>query len=112
MKPYPFIDQRHHPILSSIAKNHQVGGDVVLAELYGLAKDIFLGNVKTKQKYFCSRMELANNLIVATATIEDSGVYVQLSGMLCEVDHMVMTTGQKFSVEAKDGTGNVASKTW
>lgn len=112
MKPYPFIDERHLSVLTGVSKNKPVGGDQALADLYKLAKEIHADPVSSRKGFFISRMVLENGLIVAAATSEETGVYVQLSGKPGDKDNLVLTVGTKFSIEARDGTGNLATKTW
>jgi hypothetical protein len=102
MIAYPYIYPQHQPVLQSISRQKQVGGDIVLANLYKVTRELLdslrgPGAPVYNPNYMQSVLR-DGDLTVVASTDSNNGVYVQLAQENGK-DAVLMTVGQKYSVE-------------
>lgn len=114
MKPYPFIDLKHRPVLESIVRVHSVVTDDMLAKLYEICLKV-LHNERIDGNdgaFFRSRL-VTVELVVATVTDSKTGIYLQLAEAVVGPKDLILTVGAKWVVEQRDvQSGGIRFLNW
>jgi len=118
MKPYPFIDIKHRPVLESIVRVHSVVTDDLLAKLY----EVCLKVLRSERidgndgAFFRSRLVTTDgtgSLVVAAVTDSKTGIYLQLAEAADGPKDLVLTVGAKWVVEQRDvQSGGIRFLNW
>lgn len=109
------IDQRHiAPLQNTLLSHRSTLDEHRVGKLYRDARLAYTDPKKTGDtKTLLSRVECNNGMVLVTCTDLDSGLYVQLVGEADKPQQSMLTFGQKFCQEYRDGMrGNVATKIW
>lgn len=111
---HKFIHEGHQTALASAVRRYMPGKEVRLAALYQVAAATLNGDPMPMSKGILTSKLTDPNVLVATATDEESGVYVQLA-RLPKVGRPLLTLGQKWSTEMPPQgaeSTQVATKIW
>src|SRR3546814_4000383 len=77
---HTFIEESHKATLASVIAQHALVTEPLLVKLYRAAHDLFAGQAVVEAGLHMQFVKNAENGIVAGATDDTTGIFVQLSG--------------------------------
>lgn len=109
---HTYIDEIHKPTLETIIRQHQGVTEPFLAALYRACLDAQTNQTNPRPSAFIlARFVSENNTVLASATDEKTGIYLQLAGDLKSSNQL--TVGQKWAMQGKDPKmSTMATKMW
>lgn len=109
---HTYIEEAHKPVLESVIRQHHVVTEKLLAKLYEVALESFKtgGAIPAQPGISWSFVGDADRNVVASATDEKTGIYVQLTGTAGGHQRM-MTVGAKWAMQARNQQALV-TKLW
>lgn len=109
---YTYIPEDHKVTLRSVIAQHNVVTEPFLAHLYLIALNLFRKTGEKPDSTIYTQFIEGSNGIVAGATDEKTGIYVQLSGAPGASSQM-LTVGQKWAAQAVlPGMSQIVTKHW
>lgn len=108
---HTFIEEPHKPVLESTIRQHLIVTEGMLAKLYQIAAESFEKEGKTKPQAGFTWSYIGNETdAVASATHEQTGFFVQLSGEK-KAHQRNLTVGAKWAMQGK-ANGALVTKVW